>query len=887
MKVRITKVPNKKDGGTNGSATQMHSGPQTPPTDAMADPRTGKFHGGNTPEIKINRTLKPTSRENATLEAELGETVVTNLQGDGIPEFYKIGGKPHSRGGTPLNLPKSSFIFSKDNKLKIKEPDVLDMFGKTGKAAKKGYTPADISKNYDINTYREILANPFSDKLQRETAELMIKNYNLKLGSLALVQESMKGFDSGIPEIAQAYMESVGIAPDELILSEPPAKEQLQQFKGGGTYKGKSSSKRVRIIKALPKAQIGNGEWNEYTMSLNSPEAWSKKIGYTEQNNPENTQQVLKEYAMWRKANPWVHDNKKPKDPWDINEYQAVPRFQDGGPKELPKAQYGIPKFKPGGATGKQAPKVSGKPTAKQNIPKDAWLWDENAEGYDPSKVKVNHYVLKDGRYRKVTGYQKRKYEGDQKEEKLGKYSDEYFMMVDKFEKNPALKTAMYERHKKVLENTKPGKHLTQDQIDVAHNMSEEEVFQNFIYKQKSNLAIKNQLGDLSEADAKDLWDSDPELAKKAAEDAGFPPLDTEHIAAFQATYVGMNELMNDPEFKGDFKDFGLFQHGLGDESISGNGDGTISQVDGFDGNTTSGEVMMSKDSEMLTEDVADIKEDAPQVSNHLGQLNDVNRAGYWTEDNMNVARDSRNLMSVKKYRPWQGTPAFELADPNFVDFRGAANRMAAQTAGLAKGASNFDPGTYGTLANNMQGQMANNVLKLQEQEMAKNVDTANRFELSNTAAINAYNQAKAKRDTTLWDKNAIMNQQFDNSKMALRNNLSNSIRDRHTNRGKLDNLNSTSEEYYIDSNTGFKHKKPGYIPIDPAAQNTALSDKARAIMDQSAGMEYDTAMDWAKADAGITGKKQTDAFGSYPGAKKPTVNNYYNTTQRKKGRTI
>jgi hypothetical protein len=85
---------------------------------------------------------------------------------------------------------------------------------------------------------------------------------------------------------------------------------------------------------ALPKAQIGNGEWNEYTMSLNSPEAWSKKIGYTEQNNPENTQQVLKEYAMWRKANPWVHDNKKPKDPWDINEYQAVPRFQDGGNKD-------------------------------------------------------------------------------------------------------------------------------------------------------------------------------------------------------------------------------------------------------------------------------------------------------------------------------------------------------------------------------------------------------------------------------------------------------------------------------------------------------------------------------------------------------------------------
>ena len=76
----------------------------------------------------------------------------------------------------------------------------------------------------------------------------------------------------------------------------------------------------------LPKAQDGGSDWNEYTRALNSPEAWSDKIRYTEQNNPENTQQVLKEYAMWRKSNDWVHDNKKPKDPFNINEYQAIPR---------------------------------------------------------------------------------------------------------------------------------------------------------------------------------------------------------------------------------------------------------------------------------------------------------------------------------------------------------------------------------------------------------------------------------------------------------------------------------------------------------------------------------------------------------------------------------
>ena len=96
---------------------------------------------------------------------------------------------------------------------------------------------------------------------------------------------------------------------------------------GNKIYEEQSSRIRERKVGGeLPKAQIGGTEWNEYTMSLNSPEAWSDKIRHTEQNDSDNTQQVLKEYAMWRKSNDWVHDNKKPKDPFNINEYQAIPR---------------------------------------------------------------------------------------------------------------------------------------------------------------------------------------------------------------------------------------------------------------------------------------------------------------------------------------------------------------------------------------------------------------------------------------------------------------------------------------------------------------------------------------------------------------------------------
>lgn len=185
------------------------------------------------PNIQVNRTLKPVERSKANLEAEKGETVVTDMDKDGITEHYTIGGKRHYDGGTPLNLPDNSFIFSRDNSMKIKDEDILKMFGTT-----KNSTPADISKKYDINKYREILADKDSDSLQRKTAEQMIANYNMKLAKLALTQESIKGFPNGIPHIAMPYILSTQTDPSELIgmqgQQEMPTGNMMK--KGGESY---------------------------------------------------------------------------------------------------------------------------------------------------------------------------------------------------------------------------------------------------------------------------------------------------------------------------------------------------------------------------------------------------------------------------------------------------------------------------------------------------------------------------------------------------------------------------------------------------------------------------------------------------------------------------
>ena len=171
------------------------------------------------PDAKVKRTISRVPRKEANLEAEGGETVVGNLDGSMMPSFKTIVGPRHSSGGVPLNLPDDSFIFSDTKSMMITDPVILKMFNK--KPKKGGYTPAELSKKFDINKYRELLQNPDADKIDVKTAELMIKNSVLKLGALALAQESKKAFPQGIPEIAKPYMEANGIAEEDLIPQQP------------------------------------------------------------------------------------------------------------------------------------------------------------------------------------------------------------------------------------------------------------------------------------------------------------------------------------------------------------------------------------------------------------------------------------------------------------------------------------------------------------------------------------------------------------------------------------------------------------------------------------------------------------------------------------------
>jgi hypothetical protein len=198
----------------------------------------GKTHmaEGGTSEMMphISTSMGAVPREEANIEVEKGESAFGDINGDSFAELMFFGGKRHHSGGTPVNVPPGTFIFSDTKKLKIKDPELLTKFFNIKNPRKKGYTPAEISYQYkDFNKYMDTLKKgDDADQIKIGTATEMVDNIKNKLGALALIQESMKGFPDGIPSFAESAVAALGIDPQEIISKtqpQQPAQGQPQQ----------------------------------------------------------------------------------------------------------------------------------------------------------------------------------------------------------------------------------------------------------------------------------------------------------------------------------------------------------------------------------------------------------------------------------------------------------------------------------------------------------------------------------------------------------------------------------------------------------------------------------------------------------------------------------
>ena len=133
-KVRINKLPQgfelvdgkvkkkalKRDGGMI-TGDQADYGLVTTPQEFY-----GQTNFNNDKDQSVRYSLSSVAREDANVEAEGGETVLTDLSGDGQFGLYGITGPRHSSGGVPMFLPEQSFIYSDTSSMKMDKSELAE-----------------------------------------------------------------------------------------------------------------------------------------------------------------------------------------------------------------------------------------------------------------------------------------------------------------------------------------------------------------------------------------------------------------------------------------------------------------------------------------------------------------------------------------------------------------------------------------------------------------------------------------------------------------------------------------------------------------------------------------------------------------------------------------
>ena len=194
-----------RDGGDLRTGDQADYGLVTTPQNYVGDTTFN-----NTSDESVRYSLSSVARDNANIEAEGGETVLTDLNDNGDFGLYNTRGPRHSQGGVPMFLPEQSFIYSDTPKLKFTK-DEMNEFGMGGD--KK--TPAKISNTFGLNDYYAELDSDYADNISSRSAELMLKKNMEDLSKLAFMQESKKDFEDGVPLASHPYLLSVGVDPLE------------------------------------------------------------------------------------------------------------------------------------------------------------------------------------------------------------------------------------------------------------------------------------------------------------------------------------------------------------------------------------------------------------------------------------------------------------------------------------------------------------------------------------------------------------------------------------------------------------------------------------------------------------------------------------------------
>jgi len=772
------------------------------------------------PYGSISSTIKEVPREEANIEAEGGETVYADVDGDGGLEHMKISGNRHTQGGVPLNVPEGSFVFSDTKKMKIKSKTVLDMFGLTERS--QGYTPAEIAKRYDLNKYKAIIEDPTSDDVSKSTAELMVKNYKKKLAYLALLQESMKDFPQGIPDVARE-----GGLPDNVIqeveqsIAERSGGEQMlnQEEQGYGEQQEPSQEEMME-----PMYQTG-GAFNP--------------LGISPENLAMLQQMTMDDSERRRIANQNIPAG------WTRNDDGTTPyngslvRSAAPGPDVVTS---GTGQF------------------ADQSDPEYA-AFLSLLDKYDTKTVSGKKYINK----------------------LSGQDAKEFARLATKFGFNKA--AAGNQPGYSVMQGSSPGytfangaknsgffggytpemyeRMVAEDALgaDKVANMSPLDIRKEYFKQLGVNTA---GLTDAQLNDPKKLYTNKkffkesfyPKFVGRFAKDAYRPEMGddmqigAEHFDSFKATPRPVGQEL-----------LGYICKGLDANNKP------IIQTSSYMDNAA-----LLAAGASTTPSVAAAKcMNKPEENdpNKPGKNKPYNpRFGYMTPDvvNMGVAA----LNSPKKYLPYMAQYNATLPEPTFKDPNRELAANAEQMNIMTQGLANF-AGPQGFMANAsaVQGKAAENAANILGRYQNDNVGIANYFAPLRSDIMNKQKLYNAERVNELWKGNAIANQQYDNSKNAYRNNLARTFGQAWNNRMNLGMINAVNPMYNIDPLSGRSFFINGYGPDRLGAyansRNSGIPDWASIGQNYAEAQKFLpglTVSDFLRNQSGRTSSVDTDGDG-------------------------
>lgn len=262
FEIKNGKVIKKMKSGGAMTGDQKGYGLVTDPYNYMGD----QFNNNKDNDIRFSLSSVP--REMANIEAEGGETVLTDLNDDGQFGLYNITGPRHSSGGVPMFLPEQSFIYSDTAKMKMNKRELAEF----GIESKKKMTPAKVSKKFQLNEYVGALKDRDADFISINSAEQMIEKNSRSLSKLAFGQEAKKNFAEGVPLAAFPYLMEQGIDPIEFqqkvanisreqAMQQLLTPEQAQQMMALQQMVQQSNQMpAAQIGRELPQAQMFNSE---------------------------------------------------------------------------------------------------------------------------------------------------------------------------------------------------------------------------------------------------------------------------------------------------------------------------------------------------------------------------------------------------------------------------------------------------------------------------------------------------------------------------------------------------------------------------------------------------------------------------------------------------